>query len=343
MHEDIKAYDAPKALKFKNPVFDEGVWNLTVRLGVRKFEVDEIIDLVTVQDDGRGRKVILGVGRAVVRWCMVVKFGSIPNDLLKYEHDPACRTRIGLQGVMESIYGTEFDWNKLVTLICFVPELPEPDKASVAVASTNSNGDLMEELIAPFRPAVIIDDPIKPIINAAKLEAFSWRSDVVGPICFSPGPHFQRMQVEIDELKSKNEKAAKIIGAWRGVERAQAATISQLCAERNDLARSVRSHMDALKDKDATIHDLRSNLASSVPRKEYDADIEELGKIIDWHRGNETLLASKFDEASRSVAMLQKEIERLRADAKKLQPIWWVSPPFVPVDGQWHPLNCGWR
>jgi hypothetical protein len=86
-------------LLFDRAIFREGV-NYTVRLGDKwcKLKVGEKINLA--QGD-----VVWGVA-----WVTDVLYSgcsSIPARVIQLEHDPRCRTRLGLEAELERVYGQE--------------------------------------------------------------------------------------------------------------------------------------------------------------------------------------------------------------------------------------------
>ena len=107
-------------LKFKNPVFHDGV-NTTVRRGVKWSIADEpefgypIIDTNDpVTDDGKDK--IIGFAKPVD--VKVVRMCDISDDMIRFEHDPKCRTYNGLLDVMKETYNN-FSDKEIVTVLTF--------------------------------------------------------------------------------------------------------------------------------------------------------------------------------------------------------------------------------
>jgi len=95
-------------LKFQNPIFS---WmNITVRRGVR--QLNGTVKLM----DPRGYPRFLGYG-FVLKY-KIKRFKDIEDKDLELEHDPKCRTYVGLLETMREVYD-DFDVNEIVTLIQF--------------------------------------------------------------------------------------------------------------------------------------------------------------------------------------------------------------------------------
>ncbi len=100
-----------RVLEFANPIFHEGM-NLTVRKGIKWRNSDGIVLLA----DTEGQE----VGMARVHVTITKKFSAVCDDELKYEHDPFCRTKLGLMEVLAKMYGEITRWDE-VTLVFFEP------------------------------------------------------------------------------------------------------------------------------------------------------------------------------------------------------------------------------
>jgi hypothetical protein len=98
-------------LLFKNPVFNSGR-NVTVRRGTKwDLGYHEGINLAATDDP----KNIL---QSVEIETQCYRFCDIPDRALKYEHDPACRSKEGLLKVMQEVY-SRFHEDEIVTLVWF--------------------------------------------------------------------------------------------------------------------------------------------------------------------------------------------------------------------------------
>jgi hypothetical protein len=99
-------------IEFDNPVFHDGV-NVTVRAGdkwVKRLRLGDYFVPVKagcVDDAPCHINCVIGLF-----YCPV---DELPDGLLVHEHDPACRTREGLEAELERIYGNAK--NRLVTAI----------------------------------------------------------------------------------------------------------------------------------------------------------------------------------------------------------------------------------
>lgn len=103
-------------LLFRNPIFNMGL-NVTIRNGDkwRKVNIGDKLLLKGVESKNNiieAEKTGTLVGKALL------PFHLIPNDLLKYEHDPACRTPAGLLAEMKRVY-PDFSYSNVVTVILF--------------------------------------------------------------------------------------------------------------------------------------------------------------------------------------------------------------------------------
>lgn len=105
------------SLNFNNPVFHEGL-NVSVRRGLKWYYRLELttprhpVRLTTGRYTPIRGKEIGHLEARVFRCC------DIPLELLSMEHDPACRTRRGLQRGMEEAY-PGFDRREIVTVVIF--------------------------------------------------------------------------------------------------------------------------------------------------------------------------------------------------------------------------------
>lgn len=94
-------------LLFQKPDFHPGV-NVTVRKGAKWFGTLNVGDLVTIAEVDsntgmqveRGKHLVLGIDYETV-------LETIPEDLLRFEHDPTCRTPDGLEDELRNIYGDD--------------------------------------------------------------------------------------------------------------------------------------------------------------------------------------------------------------------------------------------
>lgn len=95
-------------LLFQNPVLRDGN-NVTVRVGTKwatRLNVGDEIGL-------EGHK-----EPAIIDAILVCALWLIPDTFLYWEHDPECRTRDGLFGVLQRVYGIEND-DVIVTVLAF--------------------------------------------------------------------------------------------------------------------------------------------------------------------------------------------------------------------------------
>lgn len=103
-----------ETLLFANHVFHAGV-NLTTRLGSKWLNKVIPGDNVLISNlDGSE------VSQATVVSVLIQTFKDIPLSLLKFEHDPSCRTHEGLLKEMNRVY-PECTNDSTVTIILFVP------------------------------------------------------------------------------------------------------------------------------------------------------------------------------------------------------------------------------
>lgn len=108
-------------LLFKKPDFHPGV-NVTVRLGAKWFGLLNVGDFVEIEttvgygDDtcpmSWGSYMVLGI-------CFYSNLDSIDPALLKFEHDPMCRTPAGLEEGMAEAYGDDFDASEGFSVVIF--------------------------------------------------------------------------------------------------------------------------------------------------------------------------------------------------------------------------------
>ncbi len=120
---------AENPLLFQKPDFHPGV-NVTVRSGAKWFGTLNIGDLVAIAEidgeDGmrtdRGKHLVLGVA-------YFNEIEEIPEDLLRFEHDPTCRTPDGLEEELGRIYGDDVmsnpDKGFSVVVFYYVPDFDE--------------------------------------------------------------------------------------------------------------------------------------------------------------------------------------------------------------------------
>jgi len=100
-----------KPLLFQKPDFHQGV-NVTVRRGAKWFGMLEVGDYVEIEategfeNEGMtgnyGYHLVLGVA-------FVKDLDDIDSELLKFEHDPTCRTDDGLLKCLREVYGDNVD------------------------------------------------------------------------------------------------------------------------------------------------------------------------------------------------------------------------------------------
>jgi len=101
-----------KVMDFRNPVWREGL-NLTVRYG-EKWKILKI-----------GEKFNISSGEsAICEELIICRFKDICFDDLDFEHDPKCRTKIGLLNCLYGIYPkmSVSKENSVVTLVFFTIE-----------------------------------------------------------------------------------------------------------------------------------------------------------------------------------------------------------------------------
>lgn len=104
-----------KTLRFLNPDIQEGL-NLTVRNGSKwaDLKCGEALRVVKTgeEDTELGRVVVINAVRRSV-------LDGLPSDLLRYEHDPSCRSPEGLRKALDEAYPD--GWGPDLTLLFFVP------------------------------------------------------------------------------------------------------------------------------------------------------------------------------------------------------------------------------
>lgn len=102
-------------LLFNNPVFNTGR-NITVRRGIKWAVADEGEFGFPISDT-LNPWIIIGFAKNPKK--MIFRFCDLLHtELLKLEHDPGCRTYIGLKTEMETIYNG-FNEFEIVTVIEF--------------------------------------------------------------------------------------------------------------------------------------------------------------------------------------------------------------------------------
>lgn len=98
-----------RKLKFKNPVFEFGL-NLTVRKGSKWHGKTGNVRLTDV--NGSFKK------RAIITTTMYGNYSDVTDEIVKYEHDPECRTVEGLTKAMKEAY-PDFKETDDITLVFF--------------------------------------------------------------------------------------------------------------------------------------------------------------------------------------------------------------------------------
>jgi len=106
-----------ETLHFISGTFHPGL-NITVRRGLawsqKGLLPGETITLC-VCPGGHNHTVI---GQARVAFVMAARVGTIPDELMAYEHEPSCRSKEGLLAAMSQVYG-EVRSDEAVTVIGF--------------------------------------------------------------------------------------------------------------------------------------------------------------------------------------------------------------------------------
>ena len=112
-------------LLFQTPNFHPGV-NVTIRKGAKWFGrlgVGDIVEIKTTPTEdppeanlSHGYHLILGA-------VFCDSLDEIEGDLLKFQHDPTCRTDEGLADEMENIYGSDNDEGFTVLVFYYSPNI----------------------------------------------------------------------------------------------------------------------------------------------------------------------------------------------------------------------------
>jgi len=108
-----------ETLFFKKLLFLDGL-NITVRMGTKWDKFNNIENGILQSLDGNNI-------RSKILASFSLPFKSIPNNLLKLEHDPECRDMLGLYHTMCEIY-PNFSADDIVTIVFFVPDVNENAK-----------------------------------------------------------------------------------------------------------------------------------------------------------------------------------------------------------------------
>ena len=108
--------DQVATLEFVNLAFKDGM-NVTVRNGDKWLHRVKPGDRVLLAETGKAplwdaQNRVLGV--------LYGSLDEIPSAVLKFEHDPACRTKKGLARVLDEIYGPAPHNHRMVTVIMWV-------------------------------------------------------------------------------------------------------------------------------------------------------------------------------------------------------------------------------
>jgi hypothetical protein len=101
-------------MEFLNPTFVNGL-NLTVRLGDKWKKAnpgDSLLLVKTGEADGRP---------GFVEDVIITRFSTLErySELIKLNHDPECRTVMGLINAMKKSYGEQFSLDAQVALVLF--------------------------------------------------------------------------------------------------------------------------------------------------------------------------------------------------------------------------------
>ncbi|MEE8551578.1 MAG: hypothetical protein V3T08_10035 [Gemmatimonadota bacterium] len=104
-----------RTLRFLNPEIQDGL-NLTVRNGDKWADArcGDILQVVKTGEEDIELAQVMVVGAVLTN--------DVPNEaeyLLKYEHDPSCRTMERLHEVLDEAYPN--GWGPNLTLLFFVP------------------------------------------------------------------------------------------------------------------------------------------------------------------------------------------------------------------------------
>ena len=100
-------------LQFSNPVFHGGL-NVTVRNGDKWMKAN-IGDHLEIKETGS--PVVRLTGTLIGKACL--PFTMVPDAWLIDEHDPSCRTYVGLLKEMERVYPEFSAENNTVTVLLF--------------------------------------------------------------------------------------------------------------------------------------------------------------------------------------------------------------------------------
>lgn len=101
-------------LIFKKLFFLDGL-NITVRMGTKWDKFNNIENGMLQSLEGKNIK-------SKILASFSLPFKSIPDNLLKLEHDPECRDMIGLYNTMCEIY-PNFSVDDIVTIVFFIPDV----------------------------------------------------------------------------------------------------------------------------------------------------------------------------------------------------------------------------
>ena len=101
-------------MDFLNPVFHDGM-NVTVRDGDKWAEKLKVGDELALAETGANNA--RDGGRVVgILYCSL---DELPSGILKWEHDPACRTKAGLREILDKTYGKTQFGHRMVTAVIF--------------------------------------------------------------------------------------------------------------------------------------------------------------------------------------------------------------------------------
>jgi len=100
-----------KKLLFGNPVFHSGI-NVTCRAGLKWADtLGQTVDVADVENE-------VECGEAKIVGVLVTELENIPESVLQLEHDPACRTKEGIEKELRTIYGNLSD-DATITVLFF--------------------------------------------------------------------------------------------------------------------------------------------------------------------------------------------------------------------------------
>lgn len=105
-------------LLFMNPEFEEGFVQVTVRNGYKWYDIVSHLPYVLEVAKTEARNKAIGEAHVVGK--MVLAACEIPDQILKLEHDPGCRTSNGLYAGMRKAYGDGWDQWNAVTVLFFI-------------------------------------------------------------------------------------------------------------------------------------------------------------------------------------------------------------------------------